>query len=148
MIFSGSESMAPPPTIFTTITMISGMDPMVEAPKKRISVIARYLQKLFCLSKARSKCFMIVCFYWCVLQLFLFIHPLKDIAGLTVQLPANDLKRAEADGFGFSCFQYGEVGRGDTHSFRKLVKRHLLLRHLHIQVYDDWHTGFSFQLNS
>lgn len=37
-------------------------------------------------------------------RLFLFIHPRKDIARLTVQLPANDLKHAEADGFGYAVF--------------------------------------------
>ena len=49
------------------------------------------------------------------LRHFLFIWLVfQDISGLAVQFFADGLKGSEADGFGLSCLEDGEVGGSDA----------------------------------
>ena len=62
-------------------------------------------------------------------------YVLEYVAWLAFQYAADGRKGGKTHGFGFACFQYGQVGGGDVHFFGQLAERHFPLRHHDVYVY-------------
>jgi hypothetical protein len=77
-----------------------------------------------------------------LLRLIFVILVIEQVARFAVEVFADGFEGREADGFGFACFQDGEVLRSDADGGSEFVQPHFSFRHHDVQVNNDWHVCF------